>query len=352
MSVRPKIDEADVRILKILLKDPRTSFAEIAKDCEMSTNAIRMRFKRLKEVGVIKGAIMQVNPRSLGYDCIAFLGIQADANKETKVYDFLEKTPNIILNVKYMGRYNILSFAALKSLDKLAHTIEQVGRIPHVRNVEESIWVDLVRMDHPENLIIKPFHGVSDTNKSLPNDEKPKPTITFTNVASESAEKYFEETFELDKIDRSIIRILSENARMSFRKIAKQLGISTQSVIRRYEKLKKEVAPYSTITLDLGKIGYLGTAVFLIKVSYQHKISEVVDELLLISNVIVAIRTLGTFDVVVVVPFEDVEQLLRLKRAFSSIQGIMNFELLLREPFRSWPRNVFSKLNSNKPQTT
>lgn len=100
MSVRPKIDEIDVRILRILLKDPRTRFAEIARDCKMTTNAIRMRFKRLKETGVIKGAIMQVNPKSLGYNCIAFLGIQADANNETSVYDFLEKIPSIVLNVR------------------------------------------------------------------------------------------------------------------------------------------------------------------------------------------------------------------------------------------------------------
>lgn len=95
MSIRPKIDEIDVKILKALLKDPRTSFAEIAEDCGMSTNAIRMRFKQLKEEGVIQGAIMQLNPKSLGYDCIAYLRIQAHINEEANVRDFLKKIPCI-----------------------------------------------------------------------------------------------------------------------------------------------------------------------------------------------------------------------------------------------------------------
>ena len=155
MVVRQKIDEIDIKILKNLLKNARTSYANIGRECGLSSNSIRLRFRRLKEAGVITGAIMQVNPKSLGYDCIAFLGIQADPVNRMVVYDFLEKMPNIILNTRKIGRYNILSFAALKNVDELAHTVEHVRSHPHVRNVEASIWVDVTRLDHPENLEIK-----------------------------------------------------------------------------------------------------------------------------------------------------------------------------------------------------
>ena len=159
MNVRPKMDQVDVRILKTLLKNPRTSFRKIAKDCKLSSNSIRLRFERLKEVGIITGAVMQVNPKSLGYDCIAFLGIQADPVKKKIVCDFLEKMPNIIQSIQPMGRYNIFSFVAINSVDELAQIVEQVGNHPEVWNVEACIWVDVTKMDRPENLEIKEYEG-------------------------------------------------------------------------------------------------------------------------------------------------------------------------------------------------
>lgn len=159
MNARPKIDEVNVKILKTLLKDARTSFADIAKDCGMSTNSIRIRFERLKKVGVIKGAITQINPKSLGYNCIAFLEIQVDPAKEKSVHNFLEKTPNLILNSQRIGRYDITSIAAVKSVDDLARTIKIVNGNPHVRNVETSIWFDITKICCPENLEIKTYEG-------------------------------------------------------------------------------------------------------------------------------------------------------------------------------------------------
>jgi Lrp/AsnC family transcriptional regulator for asnA, asnC and gidA len=345
VSARVKLDEIDVRILKTLLKDPRTSFAEIAEQCGMSINAIRMRFKRLKQVGVIQGAIMQVNPRSLGYCCIAYLMIRADTNKEESVLEFLEKTPNVIQSFQQMGRTNIHCLAALESFDELAHTIEYVWEHPCIMMVEAIIWVDIVRMDHPENLVIEPFDGLSHTTNLSPKDENPKPTITPSPDAYElTKENNCRKCYELDKIDQIIIKILSENARMSFRKIAQKLDVSTQSVIRRYKRLRKNISPYSSITLNLKKLGYIGTALFLIKITHQKKSSKVVDEILSVPNVITAIRTFGNFDIFVAVPFSSYEQLFKLNQSISKISGVMQIELFWGKPFVKWPLNLFSKL--------
>ena len=82
------------KILTTLLENPRTSFREIAKKCQMPTNAIRMRFRRLKNTGVITGSIMQINPHNIGYGCNGHIFIQTDFNDEN-LFSHLEKTPNI-----------------------------------------------------------------------------------------------------------------------------------------------------------------------------------------------------------------------------------------------------------------
>ena len=66
----------------------------------------------------------------------------------------------------------------------------------------------------------------------------------------------------MDKIDLYIGKILTGNARMSFTKIAKKLGISTSTVIKRYNRLRKKVLPYSYLTINLKKLGYVGKVIF------------------------------------------------------------------------------------------
>lgn len=344
MNVRPKIDEIDVRILKILLNDPRTSFTEIAKDCGMSTNTIRMRHKRLKETGVITGAKMQINPKSLGYNCIAILNIQADANEETSVYEFMNKIPNIINTFQPIGNYNIHCLTALKSTNELAHTVERIKSNPHVIDVQECIWVDAVRMDHPKNLVIEPFDGLPHTTELLPKDENPKPTIIPPHVAEVAEENRLEESYELDKNDRAIMTIVSKNADMPFRKIAKKVGISTQTVIRKYKQMRKTVLPYSSITIDLRKLGYTGNAVFNIKTSHQHSISTVFNEILRVPNVIAACKCLGTIDIFVAAPFSNFEQLYKVKQGISKTPGVKQMEVFFDKPFSSWPLSPLTQL--------
>jgi DNA-binding Lrp family transcriptional regulator len=278
--------------------------------------------------------------------------IQADTNEKKSVIDFLEKNPNIILCTKMIGKYNLLSIVALKSIKDLVQFKEQIIRHTSIRNVQEHIWVDVTMINHPENLVIETFDGLPHTTELTPKDENPRSTIPSPHVAELAEEYHLEASHELDKIDLQILRILSENACVSFRKMAKQLGISPQSVIRRYKRWKKTVAPYSSVTLDLKKIGYEGTAVFFVKCFCQYDISEVLDELLRVPNVIVAHRCLGPIDIVLAVPFTNVNNLFKLNDEIAKTPGVEQLELVVGELFPKWPLNVFTPLFSKQLQTT
>jgi DNA-binding Lrp family transcriptional regulator len=70
-----EIDNLDIQILSILMKNATTPYTEIAKELIVSGGTIHVRMKKLEEMGVIKGASLEVNPQKLGYDVTAFLGI-------------------------------------------------------------------------------------------------------------------------------------------------------------------------------------------------------------------------------------------------------------------------------------
>jgi Lrp/AsnC family transcriptional regulator for asnA, asnC and gidA len=343
LSARPVIDEIDVWILKTLMKDPRTSLAEIANDCKISTNAIRMRFNRLKKTGVITGSTMIVNPKTLGYEGTAFMAISTDINEEESVLEFLEEIPNITQNHAQIGIHNIVSILFVKNIDELIKTVNMVKSNSHVSRVDTAISANTSVMNHPENLIIEPFDGLSNANELLLKNETPLMS-GFLDANSNSAKEKINLSPELDNLDVAIIKRLAQDARTSFRKLAKKLGISTKTVIKRFERLENDLMPHLTITLNLNKIGYTCNAIFCINVSEKSNPTEVFKELVRIPNVIMATTCIGQIDILAISPFANFEQLFKLKQEIAKISGIKQMEILLERTYDSWPQNTFSKL--------
>ena len=151
----------------------------------------------------------------------------------------------------------------------------------------------------------------------------------------------------MDEIDQKILRILAKNGRMSFTKIAKRLGIATNTVIKRYERLKKGAILYSAISLDLNKLGYIGMGVFLIKVENKKALPKVIDDLFQIKNVIVAIKAIGAIDAWAIAPFSNYKELFKLKQNISKIPNVEEIEILIGDTFSKWPLSIFASLLQN-----
>ena len=50
-----QLDDLDLQILDILIKDCRTPYLEIARLCHVSGGTIHVRMKKMEELGIIKG---------------------------------------------------------------------------------------------------------------------------------------------------------------------------------------------------------------------------------------------------------------------------------------------------------
>ena len=114
----------------------------------------------------------------------------------------------------------------------------------------------------------------------------------------------------MDDLDREIIRELSENARKPFMTIAKKLGVSTKTVIRRYDELKKNgTIVLCAIRVNLEKIGYIGTAHLLIKTEPGKSSAETINQLREKPHIFIATRTLGSHEAYAVLAFRDASDL-------------------------------------------
>ena len=118
---------------------------------------------------------------------------------------------------------------------------------------------------------------------------------------------------KLDKIDFNILELLMEDARTSFRKIARKLQVSPDTISKRYEKLKKEgVIINSTVIIDPGKIGYSFIARFGINVKPAYS-SQVLEKIIKIPSVIVASKLVGKYDLISIIVVKSFRHLCELR---------------------------------------
>ena len=141
----------------------------------------------------------------------------------------------------------------------------------------------------------------------------------------------------MDETDLSIINKLTEDARMSFRKIAKELGISPDTVINRYVALQeKGVIRGSTVVINPKKIGYQAVAVFMIDISPTHILANkitpadsslILNKLIQMRNIIVATKTVGDHDLLAIGVAMDFEHLINVRNEIAKIPGVKDVQV-------------------------
>ncbi|MFB3888394.1 MAG: Lrp/AsnC family transcriptional regulator [Candidatus Bathyarchaeia archaeon] len=319
-----QLDEIDAEILRSMLRESRTTFTEIAKNCRISVCAVRSRYNRLKRTGIVWSEEAHINPRFWGYECVADLIVETRANSVEEVEEFLD-TKAYVLKYRSFGIRTLEGFMVLSKIEELGGIIEELESHPKIRKAEILLWDKNQNIDYVENLIIKPIPSFSKSNDGTP------PSKVGARV-------------QIDATDRQMIKLLLHKSRVPFSLIAKKLGLSTNSVIQRYRRLKAAgVVTHSTITVDLEKIGYNAYYQVYIKLANRSFISGVCEKLLTIPNAIRLIRHIGKYDLRVEFPVTSIGDILYID---NEIQKIDNVERIHTHTLKltPWPRNLYAKL--------
>ncbi len=120
----PEIDAIDRTILRLLMKNARMPYLEIARECGISGAAIHQRVKKLTDIGVIQGARLVVDPQSLGFDVCAFIGIQLkDVALHSSTVETLSKVPEVVECYFLTGKYNLFVKVYCRDNEHLMRTI-------------------------------------------------------------------------------------------------------------------------------------------------------------------------------------------------------------------------------------
>jgi len=141
----------------------------------------------------------------------------------------------------------------------------------------------------------------------------------------------------MDETDSLIIKRMTEDARVSFRKIAKERGVSPDTVITRYKALQeKGVIRGSTVVIDPKKIGYKGMAAFMVDTSPANiiemeatkpTVSSILEKMIKMPDIILATKTVGDHDLLAIAVIRDVEHLIAIGRDIAEIFGVKDLRV-------------------------
>jgi Lrp/AsnC family transcriptional regulator for asnA, asnC and gidA len=153
----------------------------------------------------------------------------------------------------------------------------------------------------------------------------------------------------MDKIDSQIVEELTVDSRTPFSSIAKKIGVSTQTVINRYNEMRaKGIIRQNSISINLAKIGYIGTVHMFIEVLPSKNPAAVIEKLKSMENLIVASTTMGDYEGYAVSVFRDVKDLYEQIMKIKQLPGIGDLEYFIAIPgFEHFPFPNLLQNNAN-----
>ncbi|MBP6231065.1 MAG: Lrp/AsnC ligand binding domain-containing protein [Paludibacteraceae bacterium] len=142
-----KLDNLDKEILRILVKNARKPFIEVAEQCGVSRAAVHQRVQKLMDMKVIEGSGYHVNAQKVGYHTCTYIGIKLEKGSMYKfVVPELQKIPEIVECHFTTGPYTMLVklYASdnMHLMDLLNNKIQEIKGVTATEtliSLEESI---------------------------------------------------------------------------------------------------------------------------------------------------------------------------------------------------------------------
>ncbi len=126
----------------------------------------------------------------------------------------------------------------------------------------------------------------------------------------------------LDDTDLKLLKLLKENARTPYSRLAKELGISESGVRKRIRKLIK-MGIIKKITIEY-ELGNEVKAIILVKTQPPVPVPEVSRNIMKIAGVDIVYEVTGEYDIIVVARSTGMDMINRFIDEIRSIPGVVS----------------------------
>jgi Lrp/AsnC family transcriptional regulator for asnA, asnC and gidA len=131
------LDEVNLRILDILSRDASRPFVDIAKELEISDATVHIRVRRLQAAGILRKFTIATNNVLLGYDHLAFIGINIGGGSADEVIASLSQFDEILELHEMYAQFDLLLKIRARSLEEMRDIVaKKIGSIPQIIETE------------------------------------------------------------------------------------------------------------------------------------------------------------------------------------------------------------------------
>jgi Lrp/AsnC family transcriptional regulator for asnA, asnC and gidA len=143
------LDEVNLRILDILGRDASRPFVDIAKELEISDATVHIRVKRLQAAGILRKFTITTDNVLLGYDHLAFVGINLSKGSGDDVLVALSQLDEILELHEMYGQFDLLVKIRSRNLEEMRYIIaNKISKIPQITEAQSMMVLKTIKEEH------------------------------------------------------------------------------------------------------------------------------------------------------------------------------------------------------------
>ena len=152
------LDEKDRNILQLLLKDPRTQIADIAREVGVQRDTVMYRIQRFEKRGLIAKYHTILEPQALGLNIFMMVLVKVAPVSRGEVDAFIKKLvahKNVTHIGRLVGKYDYFLQMAAEDIVAFDRALDEVKALHEglIADVEISNVIDGIKIDDFSGLI-------------------------------------------------------------------------------------------------------------------------------------------------------------------------------------------------------
>ncbi len=142
------IDELDIKIIGILQENSRESYRDIANKLKVAEGTVYNRVNKLREDGVIRRFMVDVDFSKVGYELTVLVGIIVEGGHLPEIEKKISKDGNVSAVYDVTGDYDAIVVAKFKSRDDLNKFVKGLLAMPHVKRTYTMLVLNVLKEVH------------------------------------------------------------------------------------------------------------------------------------------------------------------------------------------------------------
>lgn len=142
-----KLDETDIKILKIINDDVRISYRQISRDLGISVGTVHNRIDKMLKSGVIEKFAPILNHKKLGYTLTSIIGVNVEGVSLESWDEEISHNKNVVGIYDVTGEYDAFLIAKFKDTDELDLFLKELLKTDCVERTYTQTVLNVVKED-------------------------------------------------------------------------------------------------------------------------------------------------------------------------------------------------------------